>query len=141
MKEIIRIIPIVLYFLVGMVCLVMALKSLLSKKFLPFHEQATGKPWEDMEVRLKFVILSLLRLVGLGFLIISILLMVFPVVNYFLSETFLKYSIPGLALIYCIGVFAVNYLLHKDTKADTPWKGSIYAMIVLMAGIIISMFS
>jgi hypothetical protein len=136
--EIVRIIPIILYFLVGLVCLVMAFKSMLARKFLPFHEQAAGKPWNNIEEPFRFLILAFLRLVGFGFLITAILLMVFPVVNYFFPDTFMRYSIPGVALIYCIGVFAANYLLHKDTKADTPWKGSLYAMVALIAGVIIS---
>ncbi len=141
MTEIIKAIPIVLFFLVGLVFLVMALKSFLSGKFLPFQEQAAGRPWDEIEGPLKFLILSFLRLVGLGFLVISILLMIFPVVNYFLPGIFYKYSIPCVALIYCIGIFAVNYSLYKDTKADTPWKGSLYAVIVLITGIIISIFT
>jgi hypothetical protein len=140
MIEILKIIPVVLYLLVGMVSLVMAFKSLFSTKFLPFHEKAAGKLWDEIENPLKLVILSLLRLAGLGFLMISILLIVCPLVNYFIPNTFYKYSIPVIALIFCTGLFANNYYLYKKTKADTPWKRSLYAMFVIIAGIIISIF-
>jgi hypothetical protein len=141
MNELLKIIPIALYFIVGMICLVMAFKSFFSNKFLPFHEKAANKPWNEIENPLKLVILSFLRLAGLGFLIISILLIVCPIVNYFIPNIFYKYSIPVIALIYCIGLFVNNYLLYKNTKADTPWKGSLYAMFIIIVGIIISIFN
>jgi hypothetical protein len=138
MKEILKIIPILLYVIVGIVSLVMSVKNLFSDKFLPFHEKASGKRWDEIDNSLKLVILTLLRLAGLGFLIISILLLVFPVVNYLNPNRFYKYLIPGLALIYCTGLFIINYLLYKKTKADTPWLKSLYAMSLIVIGIIIS---
>jgi hypothetical protein len=141
MKEMFRIMPIVLYFIVGIICLVMSFKSFSSDKFLSFHEKAAGKTWNEIEDPLKFVILSLLRLGGLGFLIVSVLLMVCSIANYFIPNVFYKYSIPIIALIYSIGLFINNYLLYKNTKANTPWKGSLYASFVIIIGIIISIFS
>ena len=138
MKEILKIIPIVLFMFVGVISMVMAFKNMFSKKFLPFHEKAVNRPWDEIDNPLKTVILTLLRLIGMGFLTISILLLIFPIMNYFNPNKFYKYSIPVVALIFCTGLFAINYSLYKKTKADTPWKGSLYAMITLIAGIIIT---
>ncbi|HEY5123117.1 MAG TPA: hypothetical protein VIK14_05225 [Ignavibacteria bacterium] len=136
MKEILEITPILLYMIVGVISTVMAFKNLFSTKFLPFQEKAANKPWDEIDNPLKLVILTLLRLAGLGFLIISILLLVFPVINYFIPNEFYKYSIPIVALIFCTGLFVINYSLYKNTKADTPWKGSLYAMLAIIVGII-----
>ncbi len=141
MRDILKIVPTVLYFFVGVISLVMAYKSLFSRKFLPFHEKAAYKHWDEIEDPLRFVIMSLLRLSGLGFLITSILLMVCPIVNYYVPNAFYKYSVPVIALIYCTGLFVINYALYRDTKANTPWRRSLCAMFVIMAGIIISIFN
>jgi hypothetical protein len=141
MKEILKILPVVLYFFVGLICSVMAFKCLRAKKFLPFHEKAVGKQWKEIDNSFKLVFLSLLRLAGLGFLTISILLIVFPTVNFVYPNTFYKYSIPGIALVYCAGLFLINYRLREKTGVDTPWKESLYAMVVLIAGIIVSLFA
>jgi hypothetical protein len=141
MNVILKMVPIVLYFFVGMISLVMAFKSVFANKYLSFHEQAAAKPWNEIDDRLKLVILFLLRLGGLGFLIIAILLLVFPVVTFFVPNKFVQYSIPVIALIFCTGLFVNNYVLHKKTKADAPWKGSLYAIGILMVGIIISIFN
>jgi hypothetical protein len=141
MNDALKIIPILLYLIVGVISMVMAVKNIFSDKFSPFHEKAANKKWDEIDNSLRLVILTLLRLAGLGFLIISILLLVFPIVNYFIPNEFYKYSIPVIALIYCTGLFVINYLLYKKTKANTPWKGSLYAMIALIAGIIISILN
>jgi len=138
MKEVYSIISVALYFIVGIICLVMAYKSFLSKKYLPFHAEAAGEPWDNLSKPLQYVILTILRISGLGFLVVGLLLIIFPCVNYFRPVTFVKYSIPVIALIYCIGLFLFNYYLYKKTEANTPWIGSIVAMVIILIGIVAS---
>ncbi len=141
MNTILKIIPILLYAIVGVISMVMAVKCLFSNKFLPFHEKAANKQWDEVDNHLMQVILTLLRLVGIGFFIISILLLVFPIISYFIPNKFYKYSIPVVALIYCTGLFVINYSLYRKTKVKTPWKGSLYAMLAIITAIIISILS
>jgi hypothetical protein len=141
MDRIVDITPILLYMIIGVISMVMGFKNLFSTRFLPFHEKAANKQWDEIDASLKLVILSLLRLSGLGFLIISILLLVFPIINYFVPNIFYKYSIPIISLIYCTGLFIINFLLYRRTKEDTPWKGSLYAAMTLIVGIIISILN
>jgi hypothetical protein len=141
MKEILLIIPVVLYIIVGAISLLMAFKNLFAKRLLPFHEKASGKRWDEIEDPMKFVILSMLRLVGLGFLIMAIILLVFPLLNYFIPNEFYKYFIPGIAFIFCTGLFVINYSIYRKTKADTPWKGSLYAMFIIIVAFVISTFN
>lgn len=140
MKEILTIVPVVIYSVVGIISMAMALKTMSSRKYLPFHEQAAGKSWGDIEPPLKPVILSLMRLGGLGFLVTGILLVTCPVVSYITGETFYKYFIPGVALVFCCGLFFINYRLYRITTAETPWKGSLYASFLILTGIILSLF-
>ena len=137
MKEALKIIPIVLYFIIGIISFVMSWKSLFSKRYLPFHEEASGTFWTEIDGKLQIVFLSIMRISGLGFLTLFILLTVFPVANFFIQSTFIDYSIPAIALIFCTGLFIINYILYKKTKAKTPWKGSIYAVIVIIISFII----
>jgi hypothetical protein len=141
MIDVLKLIPVLLYIFVGIISLIMAYKNLFSNKFLPFHEKVLKKTWEEIENPLQIVILTLMRLTGLGFLIVSILLLVLPVINYYNRNRFYEYFTPILALIFCFGLFLINYSLYRQTKTDTPWKGSLYAIIALIAGIIISTLS
>ena len=134
-----EVITIVLYGFVGAVSLKMAFKNLFSKKYLSFHEKAAGRSWEEIDKPLQVVILAVMKISGLGFLMIAILLLIFPVVNQFINSEFLRYSIPIIAFLFCTGLFLVNYNLYKQTNTNTPWKRSLLAMIAIVAGIIISL--
>lgn len=130
--------PIIIYVFVGMVSALMAFKSLSSRRFLAFHEKASATSWDSIDKYLQSVILALMRISGLGFLVTALLLMIFPVINYFKQDEFVKYLIPGISLVFCTGLFLINYRLYKQTKSDTPWRGSLFAMTCIVAGIIIS---
>ena len=138
MKEVLGVIPIVLYLLVGAVSLIMAHKSMFSNKLLPFQEKAAGIRWDEIDRSLQSVLLALIRISGLGFLVIAALLIISPIVNYFAPHAFLRYAVPLMSALYCMGLFLVNYSLYKRTKAPTPWKGSLYAALIILAGIVIS---
>jgi hypothetical protein len=140
MNPALKIIPIILYSIVGLISMLMAVKSIFADRYLPFHEKAADRQWDEIERPLKIVILSLLRLGGLGFLVISILLIAGSIINFYIQNDIYKYVIPVIALIYCTGLFINNYLLFKETNTRTPWKGSLYAVFIIITGIIISIF-
>jgi ABC-type Fe3+-siderophore transport system permease subunit len=116
----------------------MAYKSLFVNKYLAFHEKAAAIEWPQIDKRLQYVILALIKISGLGFLVTALLLLIFPIVNYFVQDEFVRYSIPVLAFIFCSGLFIINYSLYKQSKSITPWKGSLFAMIAIIAGVILS---
>jgi hypothetical protein len=138
MHVLIKAIPVILYFLVGIISLVMAQKSLFSKGFLPFHEAAVGTSLGKLDQRVQNVILALMRTTGLGFLSVGSLLVVFPVVNYLKPDPVIRLGIPFVCEVYCLGLFLTNYRLHKKSGVETPWKGSLIAVVVIAIGMIIS---
>ena len=141
MNQALKILPVVLFAIVGLISAAMAFKNLSAKRILPFNEKASGKLWNDLENPFKLVILSLMKLVGLGFLIMSFLTIIFPFINYFEPNPVYEYLVPAIALAYCAGLFAVNFSVYKKTKAETPWKGSLYAAVIILIGIVISVLS
>jgi hypothetical protein len=138
MKEIFNIVSTLIYILVGIICLIMAYKSMFSKKYLPFHEEAAGKSWESIDKPLQNVILTILRISGLGFFIIFIFLVAFPIINYFKPDPLIKYSTPVISSIYCFGLFLFNFLLFRQTKAKTPWFGSLIVLFLILISFVIS---
>jgi hypothetical protein len=138
MKEILNFVSTLIYILVGFICLLMALKSMLSKRYLPFHEEDAGKSWDSIDKPLQKVILTILKISGLGFLIVFLFLTVFPSVNYFKHNPLIKYSVPIISSIYCFGLFLFNFLLFKQTKTKTPWIGSLIALFLILISFVLS---
>jgi len=136
-----EIIPIIIYAFVGIISMIMANKSLFSKRFILFHEKAAAITLDELDKPLQSVILALTRVSGLGFLVTSLLLLIFPIVNYFIHDEFLKFSIPIISLVFCTGLFLINYHLYIETKSETPWLNSLIAMFGIIIGVIISLFT
>jgi hypothetical protein len=138
MKEVLNIISSVLYFLVAVISLLMAYKSMSAKKYMPFHEQAAGTSWESIDKPLQYVIITILRISGLGFLVVFLLMAILSFMNYFKPNPIIKVSVPVIAFIFCSGLFLFNFILYRKTRADTPWKGSLIAMFIILICFIIS---
>jgi len=134
MTSLLPLIPICLYMVVGIVSAVMAFKSLTWRTFLPFHERAAGLPWDSLGAGGQAVVLALMRVSGLGFLVVALLLVVFPVVTYGDQGLFMRFAVPSVALLYCVGLLVINFRLSAKTGVTTPWKGALYAALLLLVG-------
>jgi hypothetical protein len=129
-----RVVVLVLYLLVALVALSMARTGLTAQRMLPFHELAAGISWDDVGSGLRAVLLSLTRTVGLGFLVVALLLIVFPIVQFVHPGSATAYGPPALALLYCGGLAVVNHRLEAATSSPAPWKGSLCAAGLITLG-------
>jgi hypothetical protein len=132
-------IALLIYFFLALICLVMALKTFTSKKYLPFHEKAAGRLWETIDNPLQIVIITLLRISGLGFFTVFLFLLVFPLLNYLNPIYKLEYLIPIIPFVFCLGLFIFNYSLFRKTKVNTPWKGALFSMILTIIAFSLSL--
>jgi hypothetical protein len=128
----------VLYELVGLIALTMGYKSISSRQFLPFHEEAAGKRWDDLGPGLQSVLRALLKLTGLGFLVVGLQLVSFPIVSLFVHDPVLQYGVAFTSFVYCFGLFLVNYQLKVKTGVETPWRGSLYATVAIVVAVTVS---
>jgi hypothetical protein len=131
MASIAQIVSEIVYAAIGAVSASMAGKCLLSGKYLPFHEKAAGRQWDELEPNVQSVVLALLRLTGLGFLVVALLLLPHPFFALRTTGLYLTVVIPFISLLFCIGLSVVNYRLSAETGASTPWKGSLYASLLI----------
>jgi len=138
LSTLLQIVTTCLYAFVSIISLVMALKALRARKLLPFQEAAAAQPWHELSAGLQAVILSLLRLSGLGFLIVALQLGVGAVAGNFHRDHAVMFTLPLLSLLFCAGLCAVNLRLHRQTGARTPWKGALYAAVAIAIGLVVS---
>jgi hypothetical protein len=128
-----------LYLAVGVVSLLMAWKSIVAHRFLPFHEAAAGKEWEDIDQRLQAVFIALLRISGFGFLVVGLMLLLIPLIALHSQDLFVRLALPMLSILYSVGLGLANYRLHLTTGARTPWRGSLYAAAVIALAAAVSL--
>ncbi len=128
-----------LFVLVGAVSLTMAVKNLRAKEFLPFHAGISGTQWEELDPGTQAVVTALMRVSGLGFLTVGILLVICPVLLLQFPGSVPVLLIPALGVVYCSGLAWYNYRLFKAAGRATPWKRSLAAAGMLLAGILLAL--
>lgn len=136
MGQTLQVIAVVLNSLIGMVSLLMAYKNFASVGFLPFHEQAAGRRWDEVDAGLRSVVTALMRIIGLGFAIVGLQLMILPLVGLMTHDRLPVLVAASAGFLFCLGLFVINDRLKTETGAETPWRGSLYAaLIILVAGV------
>jgi len=138
MKLALLVLSSVLYFFVGVISLVMSIKNLTAKTFLPFHAQAIGKPWDQIDKQFQYLIQTLMKLTGMGFLVVALILLVLPISNIFIKSSIVTFLVPVTSGLFCFGLYLFNYRLYRSTNAETPWKNSLMAIFVIIIGFILS---
>jgi len=134
-----RLLPAVLSFLVGVVSLRMAVKGLSTKEWLPFHRAAAAVDWTSLPHRLRVLLLFLVRMTGLAFLVLFLLLMSVSILLPLSPAPFVDLAILGSATAYCVGLGILTRWLRRETGADTPWRGAFAAAGVLALASLLSL--
>ena len=130
--QVARLLPTGISLLVGLVSLRMALKGLSAKAWLPFHQAAAEVDWNSLPLRLRLLLLFMVRMAGLGFLALFLLLATIPVYVARHPDPFVALTNFGIATTYCVGLGILTRWLHRETGACTPWKESFAAAGVLV---------
>ncbi len=118
---------------VGLVSLRMAAKGLFAREWLRFHEEAAGVEWRSLAPGLRPLLLFMVRMVGLAFLVVFLLLALVPAYLWFHPDRLVGSAILGIGTVFCAGLGLLNRRLHLETGAGTPWKQSFAAAGLLAA--------
>jgi hypothetical protein len=133
-----RLLSLALSLLVSLVSLLMAVKGLAAREWLPFHEAAAGVGWQSLAPRVQRLLVFLVRLAGLGFLALFLLLAAVPTYLCWHPDRFLGLASLGVGAVYCIGLGVLAHRLHHETGARTPWKKSFLAAGALALAALLS---
>jgi hypothetical protein len=136
---IVQVISTSLLLAVAIVSLAMAFEGLAASRFLPFHANASGLKWESLDTRVQMVIMSLIRINGFAFLIVSLLIVMGIGATYWLGNDVLQIASSVAALAFSLGLWLSNYRLERGTGARTPWRGSIIAASALGIALVLAL--
>lgn len=128
----------IIYLIVGLISLKMAWKNMSSKRLISFNEKISNTPWDEVDENLRRVILSMMKIIGVGFLIVGMMLFMEPIVLYFTSSLYMRSILPILSITFSFGLLFINYNLQQKTDRNTPWKLSLVSVIMLITGLILS---
>lgn len=121
---------------VAVLSLVMSAKGLTTSRLLPFHLSASGREWVSFAADEQAVALALTRSLGLGFLVAGLSL-VAAAVAAVLDAVGMASVLAGVACVFCAGLAVINRRLGLATGTSTPWRGSVYAAVLIVVAIVV----
>lgn len=125
------------YTLVGLLGFVFAFIYLFRPEFMPYHEMAVGKDWNEIDPGMKVLILALMRVSGGGWLATAISISVLLI-----SRSKFKSSIFSIGLVL-VGLGALIPTLYatlyvrSNSPADPPWFAAAGGIALLIIALIL----
>jgi hypothetical protein len=128
------------YSLAALLSAVFGVIYLARPRFMPYHQEALGQPWEEVNPPLRSVLLALMRTAGGGLLAsgISVAMMLF--FPFRAGEAWACYAIPLVALVTAAPALYATMLVRARTRAHTPVAAGAAAIVLIVAGVVASFF-
>jgi hypothetical protein len=112
---------------------------LVRSQFMPYHEEAIGLPWHQLDPRLQTLLLALMRTAGGGLLTGGISAAVLLLIPFRAGELWARYAIPAIGLVCGLPGLYATVLVRSRTHAHTPVAASAAGIFLLLIGFILSL--
>lgn len=109
-------------------------------KFMPYHKEAIGCPWEDLDSRLKAVLLAAMRIIGGSFLATGLAIIVILAIPFYNGQVWASYAIFSVGITLELPTLYATLLVRKKTLASPPIWLLVLTMILFFLGFLISFF-
>ena len=118
-------IALTIYFVIGLIDLVLGMIYFTSDQFLSHHSQAVSASWQEVEVGIQTLILALMRVAGGGWLALGFVTIVFALGSFIRSSTLARWALPTGTVIFYSASFAATWSVYQKTGAQSPWAPSL----------------
>ena len=126
------------YSFVALVLILFGLIYLLKNQFMPYHSEALGLSWSELEPQKQILILALMRAAGGGFLATGLAMLILLIIPWRAGYTWSIYAIPAISLCNCLGTLYATLLVKTRTPGTPPVRLSLLALVLTMIGFIFS---
>ncbi len=128
------------YLIVALGAVLMGFTYLVRSKFMPYHQEALGQNWDQLDRRLQTLLIALMRGgggVGVGSSI-SVIIMLF--IPFRAGELWAHYAIPAVCLVTGLPLLYATLLVRTRTHASTPVAFVAAGIVLTIVGFILSFF-
>ena len=131
----------VCYFLTILMGLFFAAIYLFRPEFMPYHAVAIGVKWTELRPEFQTLFLALLRVSGGGWLATAVSMGILVVIPFRRNEYWSRWAIPLIGLSAAIPTLYATLLVKARTPASVPWFGAAAAILLLIAGFVLSILA
>ena len=112
---------------------------LVRSRFLHYHQEAIGIPWERLDPRLQTLLIALMRVAGGGVLASCIAIEFMVFFPFRSGSVWAKYAIPTIGMVAFAPAFYATILVRARTKAKSPTTASAITVGLLLLGLAFSL--
>jgi hypothetical protein len=118
----------------SLVSLILGSTYLLRGSFMPYHADALGRQWAEVEPTLQTLLKALMEVAGAGWIGIGVATLVLVAVPMRRGERWGRLLIPALFLIFYVPTLLATLAVMNGTPASPPWYGNAIACLATLAG-------
>jgi hypothetical protein len=123
-----------LYMIIAVSFIVTGLAYLLYPQIMPYHEQAIGRSWSELDSSLQILLRGMMKLISAGFFVSALSIIILLMGPFRKGEKWSKWAVAAVSFVYSGFLIYVTSEIAYHTGAMTPWPLS----ILLMAGTLIA---
>jgi len=136
-----KLIAVLLYSVVALITAGAGIRFLFATEYFAYHAQASGMDWSSVDAGLQTLALSGFRIIGAGFLTVSLgmTLMIFiPFAKY--EQRWSYFAIPACGILFWSISLTTSLWVSSVTQAVAPWRGSLFCVLVLLFAMTSSLY-
>lgn len=128
----------ILYGIIAVASLILGSIYLFSNEFMPYHQEALGTPWQDVEARVQTLILALMTVAGGGWIALGIFTLTLILIPFRRQDQIWpSYLIPVSLLSFYLPTLMATLSVLENTPATPPWLAALVTCLVTVVALII----
>ena len=125
------------YGIVAIVSAVLGCIYLFRGRFMPYHAEALGLEWADVEPDLQVLLTALMQVAGAGWLALAVALGALLRWPFRGGALWARLTIPALIVTFYLPTFVATISVSLNTPATAPWYGNLASLIAAMIGVLL----
>ena len=127
-----------LYGLAALLSAAFGLVYLVRPRFMPYHQEALGVPWQQVDPRLQALLLGLMRTAGGGLLASAVAIAIMVLIPFQAGEAWARFAIPIVGLATAGPAMYATMLVRNRTRAHAPVLAAAGGVGLIVLGFILS---
>ena len=129
------------YGLVGLLGFVFAYIYLFRPEFMPYHADAVGSSWNEMDASIKVLIIALMRVSGGGWLATSLSITLLLVARIKFQKIYFGFALVLVGLGGLIPTLYATLYVRANSPAEPPWMAAAGGILLLVIALVMDFIS
>jgi uncharacterized membrane protein len=111
---------------------------LFSPQIMPYHQEAVGMEWDEIDSRMQIMLLSLLKGAGLAAIVSGVAMGILLLVPFQHGDAWSRWAIPAVGFMLLLPAVCIAAKLAIVTGALIPWTLLFIPIVLLIFGFFLS---